>query len=299
MITAIAAIANEIDLVDGFLDHLIAHGVDSIIVTDICSFDGTRERLVERSTNDDRIRVLLSPTEDRGEWDWVAAMVAAAREAGTSHMLQLDADERLLILDGTLLDFATDAVVAFPRFNMILPRPGRVPEPLAPETTIVAVNAPPIDAAAWATGQPLSWVVTRVAGRILTPLHPGLVMAAGGHDVTFPGDDGLRTVSVGRPAGAIVHMPVTTRERFHRKAANVQRLAPALVRRHGAAAGLHWQRIARLVDEGPAALDAEFDAQFKDGLGYDGRAYAGAQVGTADRLLAMMTTREPLVTGGP
>ena len=93
MIVGIAMVKNEQDVLDTVLRHLLAEGVDHLIVADNLSTDNTPLILQDLVTEDEPITVIQDPVLAYNQDVKMSRLARRAYEAGADWVLPFDADE--------------------------------------------------------------------------------------------------------------------------------------------------------------------------------------------------------------
>lgn len=293
-IAAHVGVKDELDLLPHCIAHLLAIGVDEVLVTDMGSSDGSWEWLEAAASRwplsldrmDDRTPGLLA--------EWPERVGARARACGADWILFLDADEWPLPRDGLLkhcagLDGADVLVVD--RFHVPPgaqgPRMPMGPRPADfPGIPLVVHRVPALEQrlrddpdAAWILSVPAPKVMVRPSflGRL----------AIGGHDIEPATGTSPRRR---RPEDLVIaHLPFTTRGRFHSKVDNVAAAVAANAAVFRDRIGWHWRRWIDLRHAG--LLDVEFDRQQLD---HDSDALpAGSLISAADWFARVASGRRP------
>lgn len=294
-IAMVTAVANEIEMIDGFISHHRTLGVDHFVFTDVVSTDGSRERLLEHGEADD-VTVLLSPVDYAPDgFEWRTEMLRVATEdVGVDRVMRIDVDERLVRPGGVAGWPTGELAVTASRFNAVFPDPasavatGRDELPAHAAPAALVTRAP--DPGSRMDPDMLPWVLTPVAGRTVAPTRSGMASTPGGHHVLYGDEVAPTAPATGELAALVLHLPFTTWNRFRRKVDSAVRLIDRMKRDMGSGAGWHWQRWVSLLERGEDALRAEFEAQFM--LPEEAAARLGqACVAPASRGIALLAAR--------
>jgi hypothetical protein len=209
---AVAMVKDEADVVVETVRHLLAQGVDRVLVADNGSSDGTDVLLHEMR---DR-RVLVAQDHESGYFqrEKMTLLARHAARSGARWVVPFDADEFWLAPEGTLKDYLQ-----------------RCPEPIA---AAAIHNAFPTVSSNVLRLELREHALTKVAFRP----HPLAVLSMGNHWVSRPG----RTTHDLR----ILHLPWRSRQQFARKArAGSAALVGTNVSADQAA---HWRSLGALSD---------------------------------------------------
>lgn len=249
-IAAHIGVKDEATLIGPCIEHLRRIGVETFIVCDMASTDGTREIL--RCLEGPEFRVIdSSNSESPDTWNRINADAIAS--CGADFVLAIDADEFPLPRSGDLRADLDDAdIIQLPRYNTVLGREGLLlPLPCTardyPHTRLIAKSLPKFrdrlaedPALAWIRFVPLPKIAVRpefVAG-----------IKDGMHDVVpHPGQAPRRAVSANI---IIAHAALTSFDRFARKVENIRGMFAALDSQLAANFGWHWRRWVDLADRG-------------------------------------------------
>ncbi len=271
-IAAIVGVKDERDLIGPCLERLRALGVGPILVLDDRSSDGTLDVVdrfghrggraalpLERATFaadfGDNLRCtspVFGPFLERHAPDW---------------LLFLDADEFPICAGDDLpatLARAVGPVLAIERFNVPLTH-----RPFLPTSGVDAalfLDAPLITARERLDRRTLDeapgrrWIMHSIAPKLACRTARVASFCPGWHGAFDP--EG-RAIPACPAAGlVIVHLPLTTRERFVRKVNNARDFFARWADHSPGDAAWHWKRWVELADAG--GLDAEFEAQRMD-----------------------------------
>jgi len=264
---AVLSVKDEVELIEPAIRHLRMIGVDHIIACDMESSDGTYELLGRYRSDTDFWLFRLSDREDDHFEAWCRVTVALAKSARLDWVIFQDADEFWLPATGRLRDcqalYRSDVFIV-PRFNvlptvdMAIPADGFGANSYA--DLMLSTNTIPNLQAVIDVDPSVVWIQAAVEPKIMARPDRIRSVELGSHDV-LPGDSAELVYR--EPADlAIAHLPITDRERFHRRIDNIREV----FRVHGGFFGdrvaWHWRRWLRLADEG--RLDEEFDRQVAD-----------------------------------
>jgi glycosyltransferase involved in cell wall biosynthesis len=260
---AIVGVKDESALITRCLDHLFDIGVDSVVVQDYGSEDGTVEAV--RARADDPVRLhTYDEMDDADVETWGAREAWLAQSLGTDWVLLLDADEFWLPAGGSVRSLLAETehpVVNVMRYNVAVMHGGpELPTPLAParydEVPLYVEGIPSLrrrleepDPPAWIRSVPLPKVAVRPStiGRI----------DAGHHAAIDPWGQSIAGTNL---RGALIaHLPFSTWPRFERKVDNARRSMALQRQYHSGDRGWHWRRWISLADA--RLLEDEFARQ--------------------------------------
>jgi glycosyltransferase involved in cell wall biosynthesis len=94
-------VRNEEDVIEPVLRHLVAEGVDGVLIADNVSDDGTRS-ILERLARDLPMFVVDEPETGYYQSETMTALARAAGELGADWIIPFDADELWLVRGTTL-----------------------------------------------------------------------------------------------------------------------------------------------------------------------------------------------------
>jgi glycosyltransferase involved in cell wall biosynthesis len=265
-IAALLHVKDECELIRHSISHLRAIGVDRVVVCDFESKDGTREILASYP-QDESFQVIDhrdSETEEIGGWNEsynvTTLITRQIAQAGFDWLMYLDADEFWIPRTGSIRDCAelTEAdVVRVDRFNVpLMSDPMEVAPLVAREHAFelpLIVKSFPDFRDQLKTDPALPWIRFVPGPKVM--VRPQLVgsVEIGDHDVNgLPGAE-LRKVNAN--GLVIAHFPFTSRARFARKVANIQRIiSPSDL---GGDVAWHWRRWVGLA--GAGQIDREYE----------------------------------------
>jgi glycosyltransferase involved in cell wall biosynthesis len=190
---AVGMVRDEADVIETVVGHLLAQGVERVVIADNLSTDGT-EAILERLARSDPVTVLKDTLPAYYQAEKMTLLARAAARAGASWVLPFDADEVWLAPTGTLAEWLAgcDAdVVQAPMFNHV------------PTSADDLSEADPVRRLRWRKTEPNR--LHKVAFRA----HRWARLAYGNHGVSRSGR---------RVAGLeIRHFPYRSEEQFVRK----------------------------------------------------------------------------------
>ena len=261
---------NSSDVLDGCIEHHREIGVDEFLVVHVHSEDDTPERMRKLSLRPD-VRTIFPTLEEILSGSIVGTALDLIRSSMSADwIVYIDSDERWLSqghdLKRDIAEARCDAVVA-PRYNAVWPTPEAARD--SGESSLPAAGVPiaafPVDLGVEdrESLRGVPWVLTRIMPKCCIRARPGLGFSAGGHAAVD------RNSGAPMPAGALPHVLVaqlafTNRERFERKA----RFLQTIQMQHGERAAAsdhwawHWDRLARMLESGPEAIQKEWEQQF-------------------------------------
>lgn len=260
-ICANLGVRDEVELIGPAIEHLLAIGVDQIVVTDLFSEDGTAERLgdYEGAPN---IRLIRLRPDDPQLFDFAQRMLDfTLTELQPDWVLFLDADEFWIPRTGRIKDTAAlrDAdVLQVPRFNVPVSIDGvHRPPVLEPSRwgELALITAPARNPRRHLAQNPdAPWILGRIQPKTLARASNLGAVAMGGHSVES-GSAGIRT-----PADLLIaHLPITTPARFARKVDNIRQTFERFGERFVGEQAWHWRRWLQCARDGK--LDEEFQRQ--------------------------------------
>lgn len=220
MITAISMVRDEQDIIGWTIEHLLAHGINRLIIADNLSADDTRailDKHPEVTVVDDN-----DPAYLQGEK--MTRLAQMAYREGADWVLPFDADELFYPPDGTIAEFLNDCpadIIETTVWDHVptIADPGDDPNPF---TRITMRRTNP---------QRMPKIVFRA--------HPDAELHMGNHDVNRPG---IRTGGLhGR------HFGYRTFDQLKRKVRNGRQAYEAsnLHQRYGG----HWRELGAMSDD--------------------------------------------------
>jgi glycosyltransferase involved in cell wall biosynthesis len=221
---AISMVRDEEVTIGPVVEHLLAEGVDGIIVADNLSTDRTR-RILDGLAKQHRVMVVDDPVEAYLQAEKMTRLARIAADNGASWIVPFDADELWVSPQGRLAEVIRDSGDAdvlvgiwYDHYPFPLSVPGRR-SPSGPFERMPYRERRPSD-------------LTKVAFRTL----PGVLVEQGNHDVT---GDGLRRID-----GRIVVHHYSYRSFSHmvRKSRNGRRAVEAAGSAIPDEHGWHWRK---------------------------------------------------------
>lgn len=265
-IAAIIGVKDEAELIGPCIERLQALGVETIVVLDDYSTDGTAEIVAayearaagklwrvefapDLKSNLSRTGHVLGPLLEKHKPDWV---------------LFTDADEFWVTSTGdlaTLLQAQTGDGFVVERFNVPL---------MSPPFSLVTgfdqkalLDAPLIVVRDYLTRAVLEQAPDK--RWVTNAIQPKMICRADRLDAFDPGAhtarsvDGARMVTTKLADAVIVHVPLTTPTRFARKVRNTRLFFERWIKEYPGESAWHWKRWVELDDGG--VLLAEFERQ--------------------------------------
>ena len=86
------AVRDEADVIEQNIRHHLRQGVDSFIITDNGSIDGTRE-ILQHYAATGLVHIIDEPVHDKTQFRWVTNMARQGAREGADWILNIDADE--------------------------------------------------------------------------------------------------------------------------------------------------------------------------------------------------------------
>ena len=221
----IALVKNELDVLPYVVEHLLAQGVDYLLIADNLSDDGTFEYLVDLANRDSRIIVLRDSTVAYLQSEKMTHLAFLAWSRGARWVVPFDADEFWYAQDGTLKDFFLHCpdFVVYAHLHHTVPTQDSPFDLINTELMMDSANSFP--------------------GKIAFRAHPLAVVVRGNHDVARLGS---------RSTGLdIVHLIYRGKDQIRRKfaqgfegAEQTGRDTSIITPHWAAGAGLTYQDIA-------------------------------------------------------
>lgn len=212
----VSVVRDELDIIGATVDHLLSQGVDHLLIADHRSADGTREALLERSSRDPRIHVVLDESTGHFQKEKVSRLAREAWRAGAGWVIPFDADELWFAQEGSLREFlhGTSADRLTARTINALPATA---EPIGPSSELLLADA-------------------EGDAKVAVRAHPLVLIG--------PGNHGAARVGAATDGLFIAHLPYRSVEQVARKYRNGAQALDAA----GAEAfeGWHWRAGARL-----------------------------------------------------
>lgn len=263
-ITACIGFSDEGSLLLDCVDHLLAIGVDNIVITEMSRTDSGATDLRDRLCSQRNISWIFMRQSKAEAFDFTQAMLDyATQNLSPDWLLFGDADEFWIPRGGNLralLEAARYDVLQVPRFNLAVEMTARDPLPhdlRHPDGPLMFVGGPANSPGLLADSSGHRWISGGVAPKVLarTSVVSGLML--GMHDV-IPSEG-----STPRRARAtdlvIAHLPFTTLERFRFKVQGIREVFVHHAHRFKGNEAWHWRRWIELEDAG--RLDEEFQQQ--------------------------------------
>lgn len=285
-LVAIVGVCDEIEIIGRCLDHLERQGVESIVVVDMLSRDGTRELLRQRR-DAGRIALVERDNGDAAEAAHFGVECARRLWNPTWIMLQ-DADEFCLAASGDLRQAIASrpcGVFQIPRFNACLcskllsafAEPGA----LAVGTLDLWAGSRRLSREAMDQDPSVRWSAARPAPKVVAAADLIAAVAPGGHAIL---DEQGNVVPAATATDLlVVHVPFLSFARFAKKMARAKDLIAGNRSYFKGTTGWHWHRWVEILDSG--ALEEEYRRQYLDDADLIVAARAGA-VRRADSILA-------------
>jgi glycosyltransferase involved in cell wall biosynthesis len=265
-VAAIVGVKDECDLIQPCLERLWAVGVEPILVLDDHSVDGTCDvvdRLASRSPAP-LARTTFSP--DFGQNMLVDGPVVGpfVRQHSPDWLLFIDSDEFLICINDDLpaaLEGAVSPVLSIERFNVPLTN-----DPFVPVTGTdggAFLGVPLITGREVLNRKLLEesvdrrWIMNQIGPKLACRPECVAQYGLGWHSVL----DASGQQIPAHPAKGIVivHLPMTTLDRFVRKVGNAREFFRNYGESYPGGAAWHWKWWVDLADRG--LLDVEFEAQ--------------------------------------
>jgi len=218
-IWAISLVRNEADIIESTIRHLLAQGVDRVLIADNLSSDATPE-ILARLARTAPVHVGRDSEPAYYQALKMGLLADRARRSGADWIVPFDADEFWFGGAGTLADHLRRSGADVLRADLH--------------------NLFPIRAGSKVGGD--GWRLQRrphVRGKVAYRTHPAAVLAAGNHEVERPG--------VAATGLKIVHVPWRSEEQFRRKA--MQGAAALAATNLSLDTGFHWRHLATLDDD--------------------------------------------------
>jgi hypothetical protein len=281
-IVALLIVGNSSDILAGCIEHHRAMGVDEFVILHIHSDDDTPDQLEKLARESSSIHPVFASHQEAIAGHTVFASHAEAlagsiyeslldrirRELRPDWIMRLDCDERWMVKDGTLKDTlarVSSDTITVPRYNAVWPSDaasrevGRVV--LSADVVPVAADPVAVDFPTRHILDVVPWVLTKVGPKSCIRARAEISFDTGGH---YGLDQTTRRTITGPcpPDLLIAQLPFTVRERFERKLRTLASLWTVLRKGVPESQGWHWDRLARIHDQGEDAIRTEWQRQF-------------------------------------
>jgi glycosyltransferase involved in cell wall biosynthesis len=268
-VAAIVGVKDECDLIQPCVERLWAVGVGPILVLDDHSTDGTPDvvdRLANRSPAP-LTRSTFSPDFSQNMLVDGPVVGPFVRHHSPDWLLFIDADEFLVCINDdlpTVLAGAASPVLSIERFNVPLTNDPFVPVTGTDGSAFLGVplitGREVLNRKILEESVDRRWIMNQIAPKLVC--RPGCVAQYGLGWHSASDSSGQQIPSHPAKGIVIVHLPMTTRERFVRKVDNAREFFRRWADQYPGEAAWHWKRWVELADRG--LLDAEFESQRMD-----------------------------------
>lgn len=92
-IWGVSLVRDEIDVIESSVRHMLAQGVDQLLIVDHCSEDGTRELLTALAARDPRVHVGFDDLKAHKQMEKITYLSRIAWRSGAAWVIPFDADE--------------------------------------------------------------------------------------------------------------------------------------------------------------------------------------------------------------
>jgi hypothetical protein len=268
-LVVIITAGNSGDVLSGCLEHHRAIGFDGFIIVHFSSEDETPSLLVRHGREDDVVVIDALASGISPDEAFQQAMQIARDRFGADWTVLLDADERLFVRGRasvkSLLGGIRDQAVVVPRFNAVWADPDEArhigSKVLTPGELSVAAYPVSVAAEDRVDLAGIPWVLTKIGPKSLIRVVDGYGHTRGGHHgVDQRNNRPLQSASTDQ--AIVVQLAFTRFERFAAKLRFISSIWVNVRQKLPAAEGWHWDRLARIVGEGPDAVRSEWRRQF-------------------------------------
>ena len=261
---------NSSDVLAGCIEHHRAMGVDEFLLVHVHSHDDTPERMRELARQPG-VKAIFPTLEEIFSGSIVGTALDLIRSSMSADwIMYIDSDERWFSrgpgLKRALGEATYDAMIA-PRYNVVWPTPEVARDSGGSRLPIegLPLAAFPVHLAdedrESLRGAP--WVLTGILPKCCIRARPDIGFYAGGH---WAIDRASRArIPAGDLADTLVaQLAFTTRERFENKAKFLHWIRSQHADRAARSDhwGWHWDRLARMLEQGPEAIREEWERQF-------------------------------------
>jgi len=289
-IAAVVGVRDEIELIELCIRHLYASGIESVVVVDNNSSDGT-EIVLDRLAATGKIRLLRAGGDRLPDAQYFMRGIELARSAFSPEWILIqDADEFWIHASGNLEELVRGAnadVLLVDRFNACLSDrlAGELDKSQGPELREldIFVQSLRLSRNLMDTQPDIRWISGKPGEKVIARAAAIAGVSAGGHGVI--GVNGNQLTPSRVSSAVIVHVPFSTEERFRRKIENVKDVMSAYPELFSGEAGWHWRRWVDIL--AADALHAEFSRQFLSSADIEELRHAGivSQAGAYLRLV--------------
>ncbi|WP_322764351.1 glycosyltransferase family 2 protein [Cyanobium usitatum] len=265
-VAAIVGVKDEVELIQPCLERLWAVGVGPILVLDNNSSDGTID-IVDRLSRHSAApltRTSFSPDFDQNLQVGGEVIDPFVRQHSPDWLLFIDADEFMVCVNDDLpgaLANVTGPVLSIERYNVPLSSDPFVPTAGTEASDFLGIRliTGREDLSRSLLDEPLGkrWIMNRIMPKLIC--RPDRVSRYGLGWHSIADSRGQPIPSIAAKGLLLVHLPLTTNERFVRKVNNAREFFRHCGEHYPGDAAWHWKRWVDLADRG--LLGAEFAAQ--------------------------------------
>ena len=247
-LAAVVGVRDEVELIELCIQHLYSSGVEAIVVVDNNSSDGT-ELILDRLAAAGRIRLLRTGGDPFTDGEYLMRGIELARTAFSPEWILIqDADEFWVDRSGDLANLVKDAdgdVLLVDRFNACLS------ERLVSELKKVHGQPELCELDIYVQGLRLSrevmamqpdipWIAGKPGEKVMARASAIAAVSPGGHGVI--GTSGHQLTPTRVSSALIVHIPLSSENRFRRKIQNIKCVLGVHPELFCGEAAWHWRR---------------------------------------------------------
>jgi glycosyltransferase involved in cell wall biosynthesis len=246
-IAAVVGVRDEVELIEPCICHLYASGIESVVVVDNNSSDGT-EIVLDRLAAIGKIRLLRAAAGQLPDVQYFMRGIELARSAFSPEWILIqDADEFWIHRSGNLAQLVSNAhgdVLLVDRFNACLS--DRLASELdrfqesALRKLDIFVQSLRLSRNMMDTQPHIPWIAGKPGEKVIARAAAIAGVSAGGHGIIGVNGEQLTPSRVSD--AVIVHIPFSTETRFRRKIENVRDVMSTYPQLFSGEAGWHWRR---------------------------------------------------------